>query len=175
MALRWLARHLIAPHRSSQLLTAPECVKVCARSLGSSDHPIPWYSILTIAAPCCPTLVLQSRLLKWRPWITRCQRAINRYVKGWLAHNDDAGDGRLPHDCHGIFGFVDGTLRPTCRPGDQDHHGGVLDLQRQLYSGHKHRHGIWRGGTGSSPSGATDGRAPPEKQRLLNRLGRPVG
>ena len=41
----------------------------------------------------------------------------------------------------------------------------------------------WRGGSapwaqslpGSSPSGATDGRAPPEEQRLLNRLGRPVG
>ena len=46
----------------------------------------------------------------------------------------------VPDAQENVVGFVDGTLRPNCRPGGHD------DLQRQLYSGHKRTHGLkWQG------------------------------
>ncbi|XP_068690859.1 uncharacterized protein [Montipora foliosa] len=41
-----------------------------------------------------------------------------------------AAKGAALHDC---FGFIDGTVRPICRPGEQ---------QRILYSGHKRLHSL---------------------------------
>ena len=41
-----------------------------------------------------------------------------------------AAKGAALHDC---FGFIDGTVRPICRPGEQ---------QRILYNGHKRLHSL---------------------------------
>jgi len=63
-------------------------------------------------------------MLRWHPSLQyQCLRqyaqAIKR-VKGW------SGGGT-------IWGFIDGTFRPTCRPGEN---------QRFFYSGYKKRHGF---------------------------------
>jgi hypothetical protein len=72
-------------------------------------------------------------LRMWAPQVENFKRAI----RVW--HVDGIDTERY----RDVIGFVDGTLRPTCRPSqrEEDTLAGV-NTQRQAYNGHKRLHGL---------------------------------
>ena len=70
--------------------------------------------------------VLRDRLHRWVPDFEKFARCVR--VKTTMGLGS-------------IVGFVDGTFRPNCTPGGHD------DIQRELFSGHKRRHGLKYQGT----------------------------
>ena len=83
---------------------------------------------------------LTTGLWRFRPLVEDCRNAVAKYVDKYIRQN---GGGAVPADATDVWGFLDGCLRPTCRPRDEVLWNGiVLDLQREMYSGHKHLHGF---------------------------------
>jgi hypothetical protein len=72
-------------------------------------------------------------LRMWAPQVENFKRAI----RAWHVEGIDT------ERYLDVIGFVDGTLRPTCRPSQQeaDTLAGV-NTQRQAYNGHKRQHGL---------------------------------
>ena len=90
-----------------------------------------------------------SRLFNWAVdfLYNKFQPSLGRGAERWVPYfgalaaavslKTGAPDGR-----DDIVGFIDGTVRPICRPEPSDYPGAPDDLQRAVYSGHKHVHAL---------------------------------
>jgi len=72
---------------------------------------------------------ITNKLAYWSEHFTEFCDSIKRKL-----HTDDAA--------MTVVAFIDGKVQPICRPSSVTVHGVTLDVQREMYNGHKRTHGV---------------------------------